>query len=143
MHCEEWCFDTADTHFPVLSGFGNVHTLLTLSMCAFSIIALFGRQYSNTPSTRTMICSRAFICYTFVCVTLSVLGQFLKNSIFWKGFATIHDKNIRSLTTGAGCFVSFLEMFHLFVVFENRVLWATNTIAYPLAALTRAGTDTL
>ena len=46
----------------------------------------FGRQYSNTLSNRTTICSRAFICETFtryqVCFTLSTKEHFLGGSIY-------------------------------------------------------------
>ena len=46
IHCEEYCFDTAGTYLPVLSGFGPAHNL-TLSIWAFSVLVIyFGRQYS-------------------------------------------------------------------------------------------------
>ena len=73
----------------VLSGFGTHHIIIkvTLSMWAFSHCSQwFGRQYSNTHTarTRTMICSRAFFCETFMlpcCCCLHIKPSFLPSFI--------------------------------------------------------------
>ena len=53
-------------YWPVLPGFGTVHTLITLRFGRSQYSQYFGHQYSSTLSTLTTICVRVFICVIFM-----------------------------------------------------------------------------